>query len=122
MASAELPTVGSTSQANTTYQASLAFDRAGFDRSLDFSMEFDLDSAYLGKAHAIIMGQGIPTLRIGEAIRTVPALKRGYPGASPFFQRRKNASNAFCTRLSTSCSTWHGYPDTLLCRALISGS
>src|SRR5436305_12908345 len=53
----------------------LPFDRTGFDRSLDLSMQLHLDAANLGEADAVIMRlrQGKARLWVSEAIELISA-------------------------------------------------
>ena len=48
-------------------------DRAGFDASLDLSMQFDLDCADFGEADPLLMCERVAALRIGEAIIALSA-------------------------------------------------
>ena len=54
---------------------SFPFKGTGFHLALYCSMEIDFESAYLGKRHAVIMGQGKANLGKTETIISVFALK-----------------------------------------------
>ena len=53
------------------------FDGGGLDGSLDCSMEVDLERADLREADTVILRETVATLRIGETVVAVPALKPG---------------------------------------------
>src|SRR6266849_2864147 len=55
----------------------LTLDRTGFDRACDLPMELDLDRANLRETHPIISSERVSTLRVGEAIIAIAALKPG---------------------------------------------
>ena len=55
--------------------------------------------------HERLVGKGKATLRIGEAVIAALALKARIARVLTVLAPPEKASNAFCTRLSTSCNT-----------------